>query len=104
MPESWNVIPPPPPQAVAPRPAEIVALRAIVTALVAGMALMQERAGVGTRQSYLNMVSEACQRALLSPKATEGETEEALQIKREAIEEVNKILGGLFDFDISASN
>lgn len=98
-------VPPPPKITVlAPRIAEVVALRLIVMNLVTATALQSERNGFGTRQAYINMVAEACERALFSPDVAKDDTEQATQIKREALQEVNAIIGNLFEADISTAN
>jgi hypothetical protein len=82
----------PPPITV--NPAEFLALRAIVLALVHEMARTQERTGGGDAQRWTNELSATCQDAITGTEIN-VEDRDPQEIRREAKREVNNILRGL---------
>jgi hypothetical protein len=98
-----HFVPPPrrrPPQVDA---AEFLALRTIVMSLVATIASLREASGSGTAQDWINHISACCQEALLAADVGDGGDPERL--RREAMEHINHILGGVgFPTDRDNSN
>jgi hypothetical protein len=80
---------PPPPTINA---AEFIALRTIVMKLVATMASQYEESGAGIAQDWINHVAACCQESILAADISGGNPE---RMRREAMEHVNHILGGI---------
>ncbi len=85
----------PPPQERIPHVnhAEFLALRTIVMSLVGTMASLREGSGAGPAQDWINDISVRCQEALLAADISGGSDPEGL--RREAMKNVNHILGGV---------
>jgi hypothetical protein len=87
---------PPPPRPPPPtiNPAEFIALRTIVMSLVATMANQYEESGAGIAQEWINHIAAHCQEAILAADISinGGDAE---RMRREAMEHVNHILGGI---------
>jgi hypothetical protein len=97
-----SIIPPPPRQPPRVDAAEFIALRTIVMSLVAIMADQHEASGLGTAQGWINHIAAGCQEWLL---AADIEASDPERIRREAVEHVNHILGGVrFPGDRDNSN
>jgi mannose/fructose-specific phosphotransferase system component IIA len=60
--------------------------------LVATMASQYEESGAGIAQDWINRVAVCCQEAILAADISGGSPE---RMKREAMEHVNHILGGV---------
>jgi hypothetical protein len=73
-------------------PAEFIALRTIVMSLVATMAGRHEESGAGFAQDWINHIAACCQESILAANISGGNPE---RMKREAMEHVNHILGGV---------
>ena len=86
------VRPPPPRKPPQVDAAEFIALRAIVMGLVATIAGLREASGRGPTQDWINHLSACCQESLLAVDIEGGDTE---RMRREAVEHVNHILGGI---------
>jgi hypothetical protein len=82
--------PPPPPRPPPVNPAEFIALRTIVMALVAELALEHEASGASSAQDWINHIAVRCQESLLAANIVSDDPE---RVRREAMEQVNKILG-----------
>jgi hypothetical protein len=90
----FKVRPPLPPKPPPPtiNPAEFIALRTIVMSLVATMACHHEESGAGIAQDWINHIAACCQEAILAADISGGNPE---RMRREAMEHVNHILGGV---------
>lgn len=82
----------PPPSTV--NPAEFIALRVIIMALVAEAAGRHEASDAGSARDWINQISVRCQESIL---AAEISGESAERPRREAMDHVNLILGGIRD-------
>jgi hypothetical protein len=97
-----DLVPPKPRQPPRIDAAEFIALRTIVMSLVATIAGQHESSGRGTAQGWINHIAAGCQEALL---AADIEASDPERIRREAVEHVNHILGGVrFPGDRDNSN
>jgi hypothetical protein len=97
-----DLVPPKPRQPPRIDAAEFIALRTIVMSLVATIAGQHESSGRGTAQGWINHIAAGCQEALL---AADFEASDPERIRREAVEHVNHILGGVpFPGDRGNSN
>jgi hypothetical protein len=84
-----------PPRPITVNPAEFLALRAIVLALVHEIARAQERSGGGgNAQNWTDELSAMCQDVITGTEIN-VEDRDPEEIRREAKAEVNNILGGL---------
>ena len=83
-----------PPQPITVNPAEFLALRAIVLALVHEIARAQERSGGGDTQKWTNELSATCQDVITGTEIN-VEDRDPEEIRREAKGEINNILRGL---------
>lgn len=83
-------------------PAEFVALRVIVVALVAIEANRFEAAGNGPAQNLLNELSTICQNSIIEGSGGNPDLE---RVRASALEYVNRILGSIsFPWDIDHAN
>jgi hypothetical protein len=83
-----------PPRPITVNPAEFLALRAIVLALVHEIARAQERSGGRNPQNWTDELSAMCQDVIAGTEIN-VEDRDPEEIRREAKGEVNNILGGL---------
>jgi hypothetical protein len=85
-------IPPPKSPTIEVSASELLALRAIVMGLVAVMADAYEKSGGGPAQTWINDFAVACADAI-----TRGDIagEAAERMRREALEHIDNILGGV---------
>ena len=90
-PKDWNAIPPPPKPPLTINPAEFLALSTLVRAILAVMAHQIERSPAGGGQVLINNLSAVCQDAILNADIDVG-SHDADDLRREAMEQVNKIL------------
>jgi hypothetical protein len=86
---------PPRPPLVTVNVAEVIALRAIVMAVVVEMANHFEKSGGGKAQNWINDVAAYCADGIAKAEISAGGDERAERIRVEALEQVNRILGGI---------
>jgi hypothetical protein len=86
---------PPPPRPPTINAAEFIALRTIVMSLVATMASQYEESGAGIAQEWINHIAARCQEAILAADISISRGGDIERMRREAIEHVNHILGGV---------
>ena len=86
--------PPKLPKPITVNPAELLALRAIVLALVHEIARAQERSGGGNAQDWTNELSAVCQDVITGTEIN-VEDRDPEEVRREAKGEINNILRGL---------
>lgn len=91
---AFSAAPPKSPKPITVNPAEFLALRAIVLALVHEIARTQERSGGGNAQDWTKELSVVCQDVIIGTEIN-VEDRDPEEIRREAKGEVNNILGGL---------
>jgi hypothetical protein len=104
---SRDVIMPPPRPRPPPtiNPAEFIALRIIVMSLVADTACHYEASGAGPAQNWINHIAVCCQEALLAADISVSDGHDLERMRREAMEHVNHILGGVrFPIDRDNAN
>jgi hypothetical protein len=70
-------------------PAEVLALRVLVMALVAAEAHRYEQSGGGPAQSMVNNLSAVCQEAVIEAKAIPD------RLRAPVLEHINSILGSI---------
>jgi hypothetical protein len=89
---------------IAINPAEVTALRVIVTALVAILAKQYAATGSETAQFWINAVSEICQTSVKEIALSNGQSSE--RFRRELMEHINTILAGAISSppDVSVAN
>jgi hypothetical protein len=81
-----------PSRAITINAAEFTALRTIVMALVADIAVTQG----GNAQDWINKLSVRCQAAILASEVTIGNDRQAgKRLKSEVLKHINNILGGI---------
>jgi hypothetical protein len=85
--------PRPPPPTI--NPAEFIALRTIVMSLAATMANQYEESGAGIAQEWINHIAARCQEAILAGDISISDGSNPERMRREAMEHVNHILGGV---------
>ena len=76
-------------------PAQFLALRTLVTAILAMVAYQRETSLVGAGQAWINEVSAVCQDAILRTDIQNIGSPSAEDLRREAMEQVNNILASV---------
>jgi hypothetical protein len=100
-----DLVPPKPRQPLQVDAAEFIALRTIVMSLVATMASQHEALGGGTAQGWINRIAASCQEDILAASIIASDGRDLEGLRREAMEHVNHILGGVrFPGDRDNSN
>jgi hypothetical protein len=87
-----SVTPPPPVQTIVADPAEVLALRVVVGILIAHLAARNRDTSEGA-QGLVNNLSATCQEALLSATIFPSGRASVEQLRRDAIDHVNRIVG-----------
>jgi hypothetical protein len=86
-------------------PAQFIALRTLVTAILAMIASQQERSRVGAGQAWINDVSAVCQDAILNADIIHDiGSLNAEDFRREAMEHVNNVLKSVIFADKRSSS
>jgi hypothetical protein len=91
---SDNLTPPSLPPLITIDPAEFIALRAIVMALVGAVAAQNEGLGGAPAQTWINNVAIRCTDAIRTAKIKMSDLD-AEGLRRKTLDHVNSILGGV---------
>jgi hypothetical protein len=76
-------------------PAQFIALRTLVTAILAMIASQRERSLAGDGRAWINDVSAVCQDAILNADIRHVGSLSAEDLRREAMEQVNDMLSSV---------
>ncbi|MGP0089021.1 MAG: hypothetical protein ACLPKB_03530 [Xanthobacteraceae bacterium] len=74
---------------------ELLALRVIVMHLVAVRANEYEKSGSGPGQSWINHIAANCSEDILAADISGLTADETQKMRQDAVQHVNKILGGI---------